>query len=232
MSNNGDAKLNSWRRRLFLPAYSIAESARFTKSHPSTISSWFNREGGFGPALVGREKGKPLSYLQLVEVAFVVTARRDLGVSLAEVRNTRNYFRQRFSVEYPFATLRFKTEGINILLDLQGVEPNQERGRLILGGRAGQLAWADVMGERFLEFDYDTNLDLAVVWHVAGRDSPVIVDPRINFGAPMVSGIPTWAIRGRYEAGENIDDIEDDFDIREPEILAALKFEGVELRAA
>lgn len=223
-------RLHAWRRRLFLPAYTIAEAARYTKAHPSTISSWFNRKSSLGPALVGRDKGKPLSYLQLVEVAFVVTARQGLGISLKEIRNTRNYFRQRFNVEFPFATLRFQTEGVHILLDLQEVDPSEERGRFILGGQAGQLAWAPMMGERFREFDYDN--DLAIVWHVAGRDSPVRIDPRINFGAPTVRGIATWAIRGRYEAGEDIEDITDDFGLEPHEVVAALNFEGVQLRAA
>lgn len=221
--------LESWRRRLVLPAYSLAEAARYTKSHSSTISSWYNRGGNLGPALVGREKGRPLSYMQLVEVAFVVTA-RELNISLGEIRTTRNYFRQRFQVEFPFATLRFQTQGLSLLLDLEEVEPSQERGRFILGGRAGQLAWAPMMLARFMEFDYEN--DLAILWHVAGRRSPVQIDPRVNFGAPTVSGIPTWAVRGRYEAGEDIEDIKEDFDLEAPEIVAALNFEGVQLRAA
>lgn len=228
MSSNPH-KLNGWRRRLVLPAYNIAEAARYTKAPSPTISSWFNRETRMGPALAGREKGRPLSYMELVEVAFVVTARR-LSISLSEIRNTRNYFRQRFNVEFPFAILRFQTEGIHLLLNLQQVEPNTERERFILGGGDGQLAWAPLMGERFLEFEYED--ELAIIWHVAGRGSPVRIDPRVNFGAPGVRGIPTWVIKGRYEAGENIDDIEDDFGLQSSEIMAALTFEGMELRAA
>jgi uncharacterized protein (DUF433 family) len=48
----------------------------------------------------------------------------------------------------------------------------------------------------------------------------------------MVHGIPTWAIKGRYEAGEDIADIQADFSLEPPEIMAALEFEGMELRAA
>ena len=167
MTTNGNqVPLNAWRRRLLLPAYSIAEAGRYTGAHPSTISSWFNRDTSLGPALAGRQKGRPLSYLQLVEVAFVATA-RELGLSLAEIRNTRNYFRQRLQDEFPFARYRFQTEGVSLLLDLQEVEPVVERERFILGGRGGQLAWAGLMGQRFLEFEYEN--DLAIIWHVAGH---------------------------------------------------------------
>ena len=159
----------------------------------------------------------------------MVTARQ-LGIRLSEVRNTRNYFRQRFHTEFPFAVHRFQTEGINILLDLQEVEPVVDRGKFILGSREGQLAWAPLMGARFLEFEYEN--DLAIIWYVAGPASPVRIDPRINFGAPTVHGIPTWAVKGRYEAYEDIEDIQEDFNLEASEVAAALGFEGVELRAA
>ena len=230
MSTSGNQTLpEAWRRRLVLPAYSLAEAARYVDFHPTTISSWFNRDTSLGPALVGRQKGRPLSYMQLVEVAFVVTARR-LGISLGEIRNTRNYFRQRFHVEYPFATYQFQSEGIHLLLDLQEVEPRAERERFILGSRSGQLAWAPLLGERFLEFEYER--DLAIIWHVAGSNSPVQIDPRMNFGAPTVRGIPTWAVKGRYESGEIVEEIQDDFALESSEVIAALEFEGVQIRAA
>jgi uncharacterized protein (DUF433 family) len=225
MTINGE-RSNAWRRRLYLPAYTIAEAARYADSPPSTISSWFNRDSSFGPALAGREKATPLSYLQLVEVAFVVTARK-LGISLGEIRTTRNFYRQRFNTEYPFATYRFQTEGLYLLLDLQQIMPSEERGKFIIGSRSGQLAWADLMGKRFLEFEYLG--DLAIIWYVAGRDSPVRIDPRVNFGAPTVRGIPTWAIKGRREAGEGIDEIQEDFNLEHSEVVAALNFEGTPL---
>lgn len=223
------SQTEAWRRRLVLPAYTIAEAARYTKAQAPTISSWFNRETRYGPALAGREKGRALSYLELVEVAFVVTARR-LHISLSELRKTRNYFRQRFQAEFPFATYRFQSDGLRLLLDFQQVEPSAERQRLILGSKDGQLAWAPLMGARFLEFEYQN--DLAVIWHVAGPTSPVHIDPRINFGAPTVHGIPTWAVKGRHEAGEEGKDIQEDFGLEPFEVTAALGFEGIVLRAA
>ena len=221
--------VESWRRRLLLPAYSISEAARYAKAHPSTVSSWFTRGGSLGPALQGREVRTPLSYLQLVEVAFAATARR-LGLSLREIRLTRNYLRQVFHEEFPFATRRFMTEGKRMLLELQQVEPSAKLDLLVIGSLEGQLAWAPLMDARFIEFEYAD--DIAVVWHVGGPESPVRIDPRVSFGAPTVNGIPTWAVRGRFEAGEDIEDIEDDFDLEPEAIVAALAFEGIIVKAA
>ena len=84
-------------------------------------------------------------------------------------------------------------------------------------------------GVRVLKFDYEDGL--AVRWHVAGKDSEVIIDPRIQFGAPSVDGVPTWAIKGRWEAGEDLADIADDFGISRALLRKALTFEGVDIKA-
>jgi len=76
-----------------------------------------------------------------------------------------------------------------------------------------------------MEFDYHEGL--ALQWHVAGRESPVLIDPRISFGAPMVNGVATWALRGRRLAGEPVEDIAEDFGIPLDDVKAALSFEGV-----
>ncbi len=54
-----------------------------------------------------------------------------------------------------------------------------------------------------------------------------MIDPRIAFGAPTVSGLPTWVIRGRYLTGETIADIVEDFEICESAVRDALAFEGI-----
>ena len=62
---------------------------------------------------------------------------------------------------------------------------------------------------------------------------PIVVDPRISFGAPTVesAGIATWVLRERFQAGETLDELEDDFHVTEEHLRAALAFEGVELAA-
>lgn len=225
---NRDPRPEPWRRRLYLPAYSVADAARYAGTRPQTVASWHYRQGTKGPVIPGRQRGAPLSYLELVEVAFVATFRR-LGVSLETIREARSYLAQNFKSEYPFAEFRLQTEGKHVLMDLREVEREAEIGRLIVADEAGQIAWQGLIGDRFTEFDYEK--ELAIRWHVRGRHSPIVIDPRVSFGAPTVRGIPTWAIRGRVLAGESIEDIKEDFDLGEEEILEAVAFEGAE-RAA
>ncbi len=214
-----------WRRRLYLPAYQIAAAARYSGAHANTIASWFKPSGDRVPTLYGRETGSDLSYMELVEVAFVASMRR-LGVPLRNVRRAREYLSSEFEEEYPFAAIRFKSDGQRILTQLADFEPGADAEKLVSAGEGGQIIWEPMIAGRFEEFDYDHGL--AVRWHPAGRESPVLIDPQVAFGAPIVSGVPTWAIRGRWDAGETIDDIVEDFDVEPSFVHEALKFEGVQ----
>jgi len=217
-----------WLRRLYLPAYRLSNVARYVGTAVQTVTYWHYRGGSLGPALPGKERGEALSYMQAVEVAFVATY-RSLGVSLQRIRKARDYFAQRFEAEYPFAELRLKTDGHHVLMDFLEVEPDYEIERLIVGDAHGQLAWQPLVADRFAEFDYEHGL--ALRWHVAGRDSRILIDPRISFGAPTVRAIPTWVLKGRNLAGESIEEIALDFGLEIEEVKEALDFEGLAMAA-
>lgn len=218
--------IEPWRRRLYIPAYPVVEAARYARTFSQTIAYWHYGSGRLGPVLPGKEPRRPLSYLELVEVAFVATFRQ-LGVSLQRIRRARQYAAQTFNAEFPFVEHRWLTEGHYMLLDLWQIDGEAEMKKLIIGDAHGQIAWQPLVGERFAQFDYEHGW--ALVWHVAGRESPVVIDPRIAFGAPMIKGIATWVLKGRWEAGECIEDIKEDFGLTDEEIRHGLKFEGIEV---
>ena len=216
-----------WRRRLYLPAYRVIDAGRYVDVPPQTVSRWQFGRGGTGAALPGRTRQEDLSYLELVEVAFVATF-RGLGVSLQRIRRARDYAAQVLKSEYPFAEYSWLTEGHQVLMDLSTVEGDASAGHLIAADREGQVAWKDVVSERFHQFDYDNGI--ALVWHLASRKSPVVIDPRVSFGAPSVGGVPTWALKGRWDAGEGIADIQVDFGLSEEDTRFGLLFEGVDFQ--
>lgn len=214
-----------WRRRLLLPAYRVSDAARYAGVSGQTILNWQHSTHQDGrSAIAKRDKGVSLSYLQLVEVAFVATLRK-AGVKLEDIKNARDYIATKLSSEFPFASSRFKTDGKDILMELPEFVEGESRNKLVKVNRGGQMAWAEVVNTKFTEFEYQD--DLAVRWHVGGRQSRVLIDPRVSFGAPMVKGIATWAVKGRWEAGESAEDIAEDFGLDEADVDYALKFEGV-----
>lgn len=214
-----------WRRRLYLPAYRVGDAGRYADVPPQTVSRWHFGQGGTAATLPGRTRREDLSYLELVEVAFVATF-RGLGVSLQRIRRARNYASQMLKSEFPFTEHTWMTEGHSLLFDLHSVEDDAEIGLLVAADRQGQVGWKDVISDRFDQFEYDEGI--ALVWHLRGRGIPVAIDPRVSFGAPTVSGIPTWVLKGRWDAGESIPEIQDDFGLSQDEIQHALRFEGID----
>src|SRR5947207_4453213 len=100
-------RADPWERRLYLPAYRYGEAARLAQTTPQTIARWYRGYEASGhrmrPVLPLRHA--PLvSYMQLVEVAFVADFRH-LGIRLDSVRRAHQYLRKAFQVEYPFAQL-------------------------------------------------------------------------------------------------------------------------------
>lgn len=208
-----------WRKRLHLPNYQVGEAARYTQVHANTVSAWHKIEQR---VLSTKEKRARLSYLQLIELA-VVAGFRKAKFSLPEIRAAREYLQKNLNSAYPFAEFKFKHYGRSLFTEDKNIAAPH---RLFKANAGGQLAWDELIGPVLQEFDYEHE-GIAVRWHLAGVGVPIVIDPRISFGAPSVRGTPTWIIKGRYDAGESNSAIADDFDLETSEVRAALKFEGV-----
>ena len=214
----------AWRRRLNVPAYHFRDAARYAEVPVRTVTYWHRASANRPATLPGREPRRALSYYELIEVAFVATFRR-LGISLQKIRAARDYAARELGSEYPFVQYAWKTEGFHLMLQMRDIVGDAEAGKMVAADMYGQVAWEAVVAERFEEFDYQD--DIAVVWHVARRGNPVLIDPRVSFGAPAVNGIPTWVLKGRWDAGESLWDIQTDYGLAQGEIAQGLRFEGV-----
>jgi uncharacterized protein (DUF433 family) len=208
-----------WKDRLGVPNYGVSEAAKYAHISAQTIRNW--QEVSNRPSPLGaREKGKELSYFQLIELA-VVAACRKAGMKLPKIRDAREYLSREFKVPYPFAMQKLLTDGVDLMLE-HGDE-------LLVANLKGQLAWKSIIKDKLKEFEY---LDgIAARWHLAGGGSTVVIDPRIQFGKPSVRGVPTWIIAARSEAGEDIPSIAKDFGIPKSMVADALAFEGLESEA-
>ena len=200
-----------WRARLDTPNYEVREAARYASVNAGTVTRW-QRNTALGP----RAPGLKLSYLQLIELAVAASA-KEAGMKLADIRAARSYFAGAFKTDHPFALLDLQTDGVDMAVKA-GAE-------LLIGNKKGQLAWKQIIGDRFKEFDYEEGV--ATRWHVAGKGSPVVIDPRVRFGAPHVSGVPTWLLKDRWMAGEVPDVIAEDYDLNIEQVIKALEFEGI-----
>lgn len=208
-----------WRRRLVLPAYQIKEAADYAQISTQTVVAWHRIEAAL---LKEREQRAALSYMQLIEVA-VVAAFRKAGVQMKNIRKARAWAAHELKSEFPFAEYKFKENARHLYLDSQQIDVKENT--VVQADAEGQLGWASIIG-RLNEFVYEDE-GIVLQWHVAGKSSPIIIDPRISFGSPAIKGIATWILRGRYDAGESDSDIADDFGLEKNEVREALRFEGV-----
>lgn len=214
-----------WRRRLFLPAYMVNDAARYSGVSSKTVADWHRVGGRKAVTLSRREKRTQLSYMQLIEVA-VVAAFRNAGLPLSAIRDAREYASRTLKSEFPFAEYQFKKEGKRLLIDYKQIDGKAGEGKFLDVTQGGQLVWEKFVSPKLQEFAYEAE-GIVIRWHVAGLKSPVVIDPRISFGEPTVSGVPTWIIKGRWDAGENIDDIAKDFGMKKIDVRKTLAFEGV-----
>jgi uncharacterized protein (DUF433 family) len=205
-----------------VPNYGVSEAARYADITSQTIRNWQKLSNRPSP-LGKRDPGKALSYLQLIELAVVASARH-AGVPLRAIRSTREYMGKVFKAEFPFAEYRFKHDGKRLFIDCIDLYEHGGDGKVLETSGKGQLAWAEILG-RLHEFDYDENL--VTRWHLGGKKSAVVIDPRVQFGKPSVRGVPTWIIAARSDAGEDIPTIAKDFGIPKAAVSDALAFERV-----
>ena len=224
-------QFDRFKRRLYLPAYRVGDAARYARTATQTVAYWHYGGGQHGPALPGSQRRQPLSYMKLIEVAFVAFFRK-LGLPLQRLRAARMYAAQNLNSEFPFAEHRWKTEGYHLLMDLDQFEHSDDF-MVVVADQGGQLAWEELVADKFAEFTYEPvgSEKWALRWHPAGRHSKVVIDPRISFGAPIVEGLPTWVIKGRWDAQESVEEIIEDFEITREAVLDGLRFEGIEAAA-
>lgn len=208
------------------PIYAPSEAARYAGFSTHSVARW--RAGYSYPTQRGPRRSDPLTggqghglltFNELLEVAVVAAARRS-RVPMKSIRRAIGAARDLYGVNRPLVTMRFMHDGKDIFIR----ELEAGGSRYVNLSRHGQVVWDHI---RDVLRDIDFEDDVAVRWWPAGRDTPIVIDPRISFGRPYVKGkgISTDAIRSRFLARESIDAIVDDFDLTEQEVEAALRFE-------
>ena len=68
--------------------------------------------------------------------------------------------------------------------------------------------------------------ELAARWFPIGKQVPIVVDPRVSTGLPVIEGrgVTVQAIRKRFKSGLRIDFIAKDFDLKPELVETALQY--------
>lgn len=213
------------------PLYTLKEAAWYLDVPEATLRTWVRgrddwaRRGSkreWSPPLIQTPEGGPsLSFYNLVEANVLAALRREHRIPMQRVRQAVEVAKDLLKVERP------------LLLDLQAglKEIFVEQGRELLSlTRSGQVALREML-ETFLrrvERD-ERGLPLRFRPPVGEkvRSEWIALDPRVAFGAPAVEGVQTRVLALRYNAGEELEEIAEDYGLSRGAVQEALVFEGM-----
>ncbi|MCI0451770.1 MAG: DUF433 domain-containing protein [Candidatus Latescibacteria bacterium] len=213
-----------------IPAYGIAEAARYLKMAPATLRSWtvgrsYPRGAGKGffRPLIALSDGdrKLLSFANLVEAHVLRALRTVHEISVKDLRKAIRYAEAELGVEH--------------LLVREELYANRELfirkyGTLINLSRSGQYAMDSVLEAHLDRLVWKLSIPVRLYPFLSDdndRSKVIVIDPALKFGRPVsVSrGISTEIIVKRVDAGESVEALAKDYDLRPDEITAAILYE-------
>ena len=216
-------------------AYTAPQAAMLAGAQPQTVRRWIDglesKAGRMAPVLPVEEapsRGtRRVSFLDLAEIAIIARFRRGTcgqpGVPLRRLRKAREYARRELKVDYPFASLALRQFGQNVLYEFEREHPGPA---LIALDMNGQHVFPSVVETVLDSFTYDDYEHLAYIWHPLGKDVPIVINPLIAAGQPVIegTGARVESIKARIQAGDSRTLVADDYGISQSAVDHALKF--------
>lgn len=217
-----------------LPAYGIADAARYLDVPAATLRSWvagrtYPRQhgvGSFEPLIppADTEGAARLSFYNLVEAHVLRALRTKHEVPLKHVRAALAYAQRELGMERLLLSKEMQTAGGDIFLE--------QLGTLVNLSKSGQLAVKELLAAHLERVERDDRSIPIRLYPFLTRSSeresrPVVIDPRVSFGRPTIagSGIRTSVLVDRIDAGESLGDVAADFGLTEGQVKAAVLFE-------
>lgn len=220
--------------------YPQADASRLLRMTPSRVGRWVRGYSDWLSYATERERrAQPpilrarlprlagttlLSFLDLMELR-VVKALVDRGLSLQHVRGAARLASGIFKSPYPFASRRFYTDGQAVFASLSR-EADDDR-IIEISRRHLQIIFGKTFEGYLEEIDFDPQSSLARRWWPLGRKVPVVLDPRVAFGAPIVEGTATRTdvVAGlAVAAGADMAGVA--FHLKKEKVEAAVRFES------
>ncbi len=175
------------------------------------------------------EELRVVTFLDLVEL-LAVRGFREQGVPLRHIRIAAEQAAEIFQTTHPLAAHRFETDGRHIFARLQAEGVVTGLASLSEGG---QWVFPEAVERYLRQLDFHRETDLAIRWWPTGKDRFVVIDPKVDFGAPHISGtgVPTAALYEPVAAGDDPEVVAGWFEVESDQVKAAFAYEQ-ELRAA
>jgi uncharacterized protein (DUF433 family) len=171
------------------------------------------------PVFGQKQEVPVLSFIELAEIIVVVRFRRK-GVKLEELRRAYSYAMDYLRIEYPFAHIKLKTDGANVLAIYERDHP---KASLLAMNKQGQFTLPQEVINALELFEYEE--EFVARWYPAGKNVPIVVDPRYSAGRPSIPErrLPISLLYNRWKAGESIRYIASDYAVPRDVVEEALR---------
>jgi len=214
-------------------AYTLAEAARYLRLPVATLRSWAlgrhyptaEGSGQFPPLIRPASKRPPLlSFANLIEAHVLRSLRTEHGVPVKALRGALAYAEKALGIDRLLLRRELRTHAGRVFLDRYG--------ELIELSASGQLAMRRLFDEHLKRIEWDSSkLPVRLYPFVSAaapsEARPIVIDPRIAFGRPVVvrKAITTSTIAERIDAGETVEAVAADYDLAQSDIEQAILYE-------
>lgn len=218
------------------PLYTASDAASYLGIPAPTVRAWISgrayprqRGQGYSPPIIqpASQSGiYRLSFNNLVELYVLRALRTQHAVKLREIRKALDYAEQRLGIRRLLTNPELKTHGGDLFIE--------HYGQLISLNRAGQIALKEVLKHALKRIEWEGQVPVRLYPVIPEREErrSVAIDPRVRYGSPTVRGVETRVIVSRLNAGEEVDELAEDYGLTPEEILDAAVFETALARAA
>ena len=224
--------------------YTVTDAAQLLGIHKDRVRRWV-RGYRYYPLGVAASEGRDrppvvemdvptiggtaaISFLELMELRVI----RDLldypGISLQKIRAAAEIAGKALGTSRPWVTRRIFTDGSGIFVALSRGDEISPDVVQLSQARALQVDAGAVVQPFLDEIEFDEETGLSSQWWPLGKSFPVVLDPKVSFGAPTIKGsrIRTNVITG-FARSESVASLAAAYSIPSGHVEAAIHFEGI-----
>lgn len=222
-----------------VPRYGVKEAARCLGMSVATLDSWVN--GRKYPTSTGPKFFKPLveiafpgqlSFFNLVEAHILLSTRKKHLVDMPAIRRAIDYVRKTYPSAHPLLSENFLTDGKDLFV--KKIQRSGEE-QTINVSSWGQLGLGPILDFYLRRIERDEKgwpiklFPIRMNWPGDLNSDPprvVVIDPAVSSGRPVVNGTGVMAevIVGRFNAGEGVESIADDYGLEVSQIEEVIRY--------
>lgn len=205
-----------------VPNYQLAEAASLLATPQNTLRNWMVGTRQMQHVLTPASRAPlVLSFWNVVECSVLKVMRRVHKVSLGNIRTALDHVRAKMGKERPLIEEKFEAAGKHLFVE--------RFGKLVCVSQRGQVVIRQLLEASLRRIEWDEKgLALRLSpWH-ANPDEPriLVLDPRVAFGRAVLAdtSTPALPILQRYQAGENMASLAEDFGVERERIEDLVRF--------